>query len=262
VTTEEQTDPLAETQYLVPAAHLGPLATALGRHLPAARTSGPRPRHFVTTVHFDTPSRHRFRGDPAALAVVARERYDLYPSLADLATDPRQVVEYDPVLWLEVALPAGVRVVGVPKASLLEFLGGGPASPELVELQRPQHGAQAQAIVGEVSAACRRTGEALITDCLVNYRRLPWQDAGGQVRITLDAGVEFYAPAADLWQRPHALVRESLGPARGRQTSGILTVSAAATPAWLEDLLARFQAEERRYDEFADAALAVHGVIA
>jgi hypothetical protein len=55
-------------------------------------------------------------------------------------------------------------------------------------------------------------------------------------------------------------VRESLGPARGRQTSGVLAVKAsAATPAWLGELLARFKAERCRYSKFEEASLAVHG---
>ena len=59
-------------------------------------------------------------------------------------------------------------------------------------------------------------------DCLVNYRRLPWQDADGKLRVTLDVGLELFAPPADLWQRRHALVRESLGTPAG----------AAETPCW------------------------------
>ena len=70
---------------------------AMSHQLPPHRFTGeganalPRPRHFVTTIYFDTPSRHQFRASRADadhnLKMRAKEYYDLHPSLAELATD-------------------------------------------------------------------------------------------------------------------------------------------------------------------------------
>jgi hypothetical protein len=251
-----------EGKYLVEPAHLAALVTALGRSLPP-REAGKRPRHFITTIYFDTPSRHRFRAardeTRPSLKMRARESYDLNPSLAELATDPRQLVEYQPVLWLELELElAGKRRIGLPKRDVAAFFAQGLITAEMIELQRPLHGAAGEAVLREIAAACGSHGEPFRADCLANYRRLPWQDADGRLRVTLDVGLEFYAPPPDLWQRDHALVRESLGPARGRQTSGVLEID-GPRPPWLAELLARFKAERRDYSKFEEASLAVNG---
>src|SRR5688500_190901 len=80
-----------EVKYLVGREHAQELAVALGRHLPSHRFTGeganplPRPRHFVTTVYFDTASRHQFQAAHADgehnLKMRAKEYYDLHPSL-------------------------------------------------------------------------------------------------------------------------------------------------------------------------------------
>jgi hypothetical protein len=252
-------------RYLVEPTHLAGLVTALGRSLPhRGAGAGKRPRHFITTIYFDTASRHRFRAGRDAghtrLKLRANESYDLHPSLAELATDPRQIVPYHPVVWLELELEVGKHRIGIPKRNVPAFFADGLVTAEMVELQRPLHGARAEAVLREIAAACVRYGQPFRADCLASYRRLPWQDAGGRLQVTLDVGLEFYAPPSDLWEREHALVRESLGPARGRQTSGVLAIAAhAATPAWLGDLLARFKAEPRGYSKFEEASLAVHG---
>jgi hypothetical protein len=263
-----------EVKYLVAPEHLPALATALGRSLPHHRFTGaganklPRPRHFVTTIYFDTPSRHQFRAasddSQHNLKMRAKEYYDLHPSLAELATDPRQIVKYQPVLWLELKFKDGAttgkRRIGIPKRDVPAFFAEGAVTPEMIELQRPLYGAEGEAVLREIAAYCGRYGEPFRADCLVNYRRLPWQDEAGRLRVTMDVGLEFYPPPADLWQREHALVRESLGPPRGRQTSGVLEVKARGTPpAWLGELLQRFKAEGHRYSKFEEASLAVHG---
>jgi hypothetical protein len=261
-----------EVKYLVEPPHLAALVTALGRSLPAHRFAGagnlPRPRHFVTTVYFDTAARHQFRaardqGQPS-LKMRAKEYYDLHPSLAELATDPRQIVQYQPALWLELKLrdgaTTGKRRIGIPKHDVAAFFADGLVTPEMIELQRPLYGAEGEKVLREIAAYCGQYGQPFRADCLANYRRLPWQDAEGQLRVTLDVGVEFYAPPPDLWQREHALVRESLGPARGRQTSGVLEIkSRAAWPAWLGELLRPFRVQRCSYSKFEEASLAVHG---
>src|SRR4051794_28741328 len=104
--TDEITAVRDEVKYLVDQAQLSDLVTALGRALPHHRFTGagantlPRPRHFVTTIYFDTADRHQFRAardeSQPSLKMRAKEYYDLHPSLAELATDPRQIVKYQP----------------------------------------------------------------------------------------------------------------------------------------------------------------------
>jgi hypothetical protein len=101
-----------EVKYLVASEQVQTFATAMSRHLPHHRFTGegantlPKPRHFVTTIYFDTPSRNQYRAAQDDhlhnLKMRAKEYYDVHPSLAELATDPRQIVKFQPVLWLEL----------------------------------------------------------------------------------------------------------------------------------------------------------------
>jgi hypothetical protein len=95
---------------------------------------------------------------------------------------------------------------------------------------------------------------------LVNYRRIPWQDEAGNLRVTLDLGLEFYAPPADLWQRRSALVRESLGRPAGTCSDAVLELKSRGDfPTWLDDLLTSVSARRVRFSKFESAATAVHG---
>jgi hypothetical protein len=262
-----------EMKYLVAPEQIPALVAAMGRKLPHHRFTGagasklPRPQHFVTTVYFDTPSRHQYRAarqdDQHNLKMRAKEYYDLHPSLAELATDPRQIVRYQPVLWLELKFRdgsrSGKRRIGIPKTQVPAFFAEGAVTSEMIELQRPQYGVDGEAVLREISEYCRRYDEPFRADSLVSYRRLPWQDAEGQLRITLDLGLEFYAPPADLWQRDYALLRETLGAARGREPNGVLEVKARrATPDWVAELLEQAGARRASFSKFEEAARAVH----
>jgi hypothetical protein len=263
-----------EVKYLVAKDRIQPFATAMARHLPHHRFTGegantlPRPRHFVTTVYFDTASRHQYGAARADanhnLKMRAKEYYDLHPSLAELATNPRQIVKYQPVLWLELKFrddtKTGKRRIGIPKRQVPAFFSQGLITPEMIDLQRDNYGAGSEAVLREIAEYCGRYGEPMQADCLVNYRRMPWQDQAGQLRVTLDVGLEFYAPPADLWQRNHALVRETLGAPRGRQDYGVLEVkSHGEPPRWLEDLLAEARVQQMKFSKFEQASQAVHG---
>ena len=265
-----------EVKYLVAQAQVPALVAAMGRKLPHHRFTGagasklPRPQHFVTTIYFDTPSRHQFQASRQDgehnLKMRAKEYYDLHPSLAELATDPRQIVQYQPVLWLELKFRdgnrSGKRRVGIPKAQVPAFFAEGAVTPEMIELQRPQYGADGEAVLREISTYCGRYGEPFRADCLVSYRRLPWQDhdTHGLLRITLDVGLEFYAPPADLWQRQYALLRETLGKPLGRESSAVLEVKARGElPSWLAELLDQAGARRTPFSKFEEAARAVHG---
>lgn len=265
-----------ELKYLVPPAQIQRFSAVMGRHLPHHRFSGegantlPRPRHFVTTIYFDTPSRHQYQAarddHEHNLKMRAKEYYDLHPSLAELATDPRQIVKFQPVLWLELKFKDGTKTgkrrIGIPKKDVPGFFSRGAITPEMVDLQRPLYGAEGEKVLREIAEYCGRYGEPFRADCLVNYRRLPWQDAEGHLRVTLDVGLEFYPPTPDLWHRNYALVRETLGAPCGRETNGVLEVKArGALPLWLDDLLAELTIKRAPFSKFEEASRAVHGTL-
>jgi hypothetical protein len=262
-----------ELKFLVAPEHIQRFVHAMGRHLPHHRFTGeganrlPNPRHFVTTIYFDTPSRHQYRAASESdhnLKMRAKEYYDLHPSLAELATNPRQIVKFQPVLWLELKFKegskTGKRRIGIPKRDVPGFFARGAITPEMVDLQKPLYGAEGELVLREIAEYCGKYGEPFQADCLVNYRRLPWQDGEGHLRVTLDVGLEFYAPPPDLWHRDYALVRETLGTACGRQPKGVLEVKArGALPGWLEQLLVEVGAERAKFSKFEQASQAVHG---
>jgi len=263
-----------EVKYLLAPAEVPAFTTAMGRHLPHHRFTGsganplPRPRHFVTTIYFDTPSRDQYRAGRADrdhhLRMRAKEYYDLHPSLVELATDPLQIVQYQPVLWLELKLKDGARTgkrrIGLPKRDLPAFFGQGLITAEMIGLQQQLYGTDGEAVLREIAAYCARYPEPFRADCLAHYRRLPWQDAEGNLRVTLDVGLEFFAPPPDLWQREHALVRESLGQPRGRQSQAVLEVKARGEPPeWLPALLDEVGARRVAFSKFEEASRAIHG---
>ena len=193
----------------------------------------------------------------------AKEYYDLHPSLAELATDPRQIVQYQPVLWLELKFKDGTRTgkrrIGIPKREVPRFFDDGLITPEMIELQRAPYGADSEAVLREIADYCARYDEPMQADCLVNYRRLPWQDEEGNLRVTLDVGLEFFAPPADLWQRRYALVRESLGAARRASATRRPGAEVARRAARLADRAAGAARRRRvRFSKFETASQAVH----
>jgi hypothetical protein len=130
----------------------------------------------------------------------------------------------------------------------------------MVEIQRNEYGPEGERVLRQIADYLRRFDEPMRADCMVNYRRLPWQDADGHLRVTLDVGLEFYAAPADLWQRRTALVRESLGAPLGREHRGVLEVkSRGAYPDWLTALLEEVGAHQRVFSKFEEASRAVHG---
>jgi len=263
-----------EVKYLLGPEAVAAFSAAMGRQLPHHRFTGsganklPRPRHFVTTIYFDTPSRHQYRAGMADphnnLRLRAKEYYDLHPALVELATDPSQIVKYQPVLWLELkskdGTKTGKRRIGIPKHDLPAFFAQGIVTAEMVALQQAEPGAAGEAVLRELAAYCTRYPEPFRADCLVNYRRLPWQDAAGELRVTMDVGLEFFAPPPDLWQREQPLVRETLGTPRGRLALAVVEVKARGEPpAWLVELLEQANARRAAFSKFEEASRAVHG---
>ncbi len=261
-----------ETKYLVPTAQARALADAIERELPRHRYVGdeanilPGAHHFVSTIYFDTPARDLYRAaqeSDAHLKLRAKEYYDLHPSLAELATDPRQLVRHRPVLWLEIKFRdgsrSGKRRIGLPKPDVPAFFTEGRITREMVEIQRLSGDASSSEVLGEVADLCGRFAEPLRADCLVNYRRVAWQDPAGHLRVTLDLGLSFFAPPDDLWTRDHALVRETLGKPVGHEGRAVLEIkSRDELPSWLARVLTAARVERLAYSKFDQASRAAH----
>jgi hypothetical protein len=109
-------------------------------------------------------------------------------------------------------------------------------TPATIAIQEAAFGADAQQVLAEVVRLCASCRQPLAADCLVNYRRQAWQDDDGELRLTIDTGLSFFAPPADLWQRRKALVRESLGPAVATEARRVLEIKTRGpAPSWLRD---------------------------
>jgi hypothetical protein len=256
-----------EHRFLIAPARAQRLARALGARLAPHRFRGasantlPRPHHFVTTVYFDTPSRQAFAAataggsSPRHSKLRARQYYDLHPGLAELATDPRQMLRPAAALWLELKFRdgscTGKRRLDVPQELVPGILSGAPTIQPRCDPE----------VLREIRAFCSGWGEPLAADCLVHYRRLPWQDEDAALRVTMDVGVEFFAPPAELWRRGQALTRARLGRTKGKLEGAIIELKCrSAPPSWLLDLLAAAGAEPTRLSKFEEASRAVHAV--
>jgi len=264
-----------EIKFLIAADQVQRFTQAMNHRLPHHRFVGeganllPRPHHFVTTIYFDTPSRHQYRSSRMScernLKMRAKDYYDVHPCLVELATDSRQSVKSQPLLWLELKFKEGTKTgkrrMGIPKRDIPAFFGQGFVTSETIDVRRTLYGSEDAAVLRAIAEYCGRFDEPFRADCLVNYRRLPWQGREGNLRVTLDVGLEFYEVPADLWtRRSRALLRESLGRPKGRQPNAVLEVKARGhLPDWLRDLLANVGASQTGYSKFEEASRAVHG---
>ncbi|HEY8947095.1 MAG TPA: VTC domain-containing protein [Polyangiaceae bacterium] len=269
---ERMTAEREETKYLIAPEHVPVLVRELAAQLPPHRFEGeganrlPDPHHFVTTIYFDTASRAHYRAavldQEHNVKVRAKEYYDLHPSLAELATNPAQIVRYQPWVWFEIKRREGPRTLKrrfrLPKRHVPEFFAGGHLVPEA--LVQPGAGQSTEEEdLREVVKYCSSLEEPLTASALVNYRRLSFQDRLGALRVTLDLGLSFYAPPADLWSRAHALVRSTLGPSCGGSRQAVLEVKRrAACPAWLKRVL-EGAGDTVPFSKFVAASAAVHG---
>jgi len=263
----------AETKHLVAPKLAKALIAELARKLPAHNFRGPGAsilpdgQQYATTIYFDTEARDLHREavhSSTNLKLRAREYYSLHPSLTDLATDPRQLVRYTPLLWLEIKHKDGVRTqkrrFGIPKRDVAGFFETFAVSAEMLELLRPEHGEAAASVLTEVASICGRYASPLRADCVVNYRRNAFQDEAGSLRVTLDRGVQFFTPPADLFTRDFALQRETLGEQAGQLASAVMEIKARGPlPAWLRRLVDDHGLEPQRFSKFVEASRQVHG---
>jgi hypothetical protein len=253
-----------ETKYVVDRTGVASLVEGLGRSIAHHEHDGnmrrlPDAHHFSTTVYFDTNARSLYRAARADAGhnfkVRAREYYDLHPSLAELATDPTDVVRYDPVLWFELKERDGTRTAKdrfcLPKAEVPKIFAGG--APSFA-------GTGVGAELRRLSEFLTELGQPLAASSLVNYRRLSFQDESAALRVTVDIDIAYFAPPADLWTSARALVRSRLGAPRGREARGLVEVKhrAASAPAWLNRALASAGARPLTFSKFEEAERAVH----
>ena len=267
-----------ETKYLVAPEKLEALASELTHRLSPHRFTGeganglPSPHHYVTTIYFDTPSRLLFRTAVKDfehnVKIRAKEYYDLHPSLAELATDAKDIVRYQRWLWFELKRRDGThtskRRFRLRKHEVPAFFTHGTRTPD--SLVPPALGGEPLAAgfdeeLQEIVDYCQSLPEPLAAACLVNYRRLSWQSADAHLRVTVDLGLTFYAPPDDLFTREHALVRSTLGAPRGGQRQAVLEIKRHdALPTWLDGALDRAGVVSMPFSKFESASREVAGV--
>jgi hypothetical protein len=262
---EVMTSDRLETKYLISPDRIGVLARALVPQLPAHSYSGPGAslmhdaHHFATTIYFDTPSQLLWQAACAdidhSVKVRAREYYDLQPNLAHVTAAPATVVPFDAKIWLELKRRITSQTLKhrfqIAKREVPAFLRGarGPAgeASQPVDSER-QH----------IANYCHGVGEPLSASCLVNYRRLSFQDPDAMLRVTIDLDVTFYAPPADLWTRKCALLPTTLGVSRGHEPRAVVEVKRrTALPAWLEEAIDDARGEQTSFSKFILAGEAV-----
>lgn len=254
----------SEAKYLLARASLPAVLVALRRELTLHRFTGqganllPEAQQFATSVYFDTPSHTHLRAalshPEQAVKLRAREYYDLQPTLAELATDASQIVREQSDVWFELKERDHGRSrklrFRLPKREVRAFF-------------RREHPAFEHSAEGELCAIVaylRALAEPLLPSCIVNYQRIALQDRAGQLRVTVDLDVGFYAAPGGLWAEPRTLVRGTFGAPVAVERNVLLEVkSHGPAPAWLESLLAAQRARASSYSKFVAAARAVHG---
>lgn len=254
-----------ELKFAIPSAQLAGFVRALRARLAPHRFTGqganrlPEAQHFTTTVYLDTPSRALLRAARAEpernVKLRAREYYDVHSSLAELATDPAQIVRHQPWTFLELKRRAGTRTskhrLRLTRGELDAFFSAPDAALA---------GAEARDERAAILAFCGSLAEPVAPSCVVNYRRVALEDESGRLRVTLDVELGFYAPPPDLWTLRGPLSRANLGAPCAALSSCLLEIKLiGAPPAWLTDALAQAQAKRERFSKFVLASEAVHG---
>ncbi|MBN2196306.1 MAG: VTC domain-containing protein [Polyangiaceae bacterium] len=255
-----------ELKYVAPRERVRHLADAVEaalashRHVGEGANTLPDPHHFVTTIYFDTPSHRHFRAAVQHLEndvkLRAKAYYDLHPCIAELATDPEEVFRYQPFVYLELKQRSGRRTSKhrsrLRPQDIPSFLARAGREAALPEVGGPE--------LARIHEYCHSLGEPLGPACLVNYRRLSWQDPHGTLRITMDLDLAYFAPPADLFARSAPLVRGSLGLPSEIEKMAIIEVKCrTAPPAWLATALEHAEARSALFSKFVRSHCSVHG---
>lgn len=257
-----------ETKYLIEKSELPALMRAISAELALHRFTGeaanrlPDAQHFVTTIYFDTPSRVYFRAaksnQQSNLKIRAKEYYDLHPSLAELATDPEQILRYQPWLWFELKRREGAttskRRFRFPKAAAATLFDERGAPQNLPEGGSER--ADAEALISQVHSQA----EPIVPSAIVNYRRLSFQNADSTLRVTVDLGLSFFPVPPDIFRRARPLCKSELGKPAGVEPCAVVEVKhRCQVPGWLEQALASATAGAVGFSKFVAAGEAVHG---
>lgn len=257
-----------ETKYLVGASELPALTRRIAAELEPHRFTGeaanrlPDAQHFVTTIYFDTPSLSYFLAakdnQQTNVKIRAKEYYDLHPALAELATDPEQILRYQPWLWFELKRRDGQstskRRFRFPKAAAASLFDDNRA-PELLPEAAAER-ADAEFLIAHVRAQTERVAPSAV----VNYRRLSFQNPDSTLRVTVDLGLAFFAVPFDLFRRARPLSKSELGrPARVEPRAIVEVKRLSPMPCWLEQALANATDGASDFSKFVAASEAVHG---
>jgi hypothetical protein len=262
-----------ETKYLVPLDRLEALANALREHLPIYRFTGdganslPGAHHHITTIYFDTPSGWHYQAASAgaqSIKVRAREYYDVHPSLAEVATSSDDITRYDPWLWFELKRRGAGRSekcrFRLAKREVPLFFAhtasrrGSASAPSFERSGKLESQGELEA----VEAYLRELDEPLEATCLVNYRRVSWQSPDAALRVTLDLGLSYYAPPADLFTRERPLERRLLGRPASVLDAAVLEVKErGAEPAWLGSAIRQARVAPVEFSKFVAATRSV-----
>jgi len=257
-----------ETKYLVAKSELPQLSRVITTELQPHRFRGeaanrlPDAQHFVTTIYFDTEGLSYFRAARADkqsnVKIRAKEYYDLHPSLAELATEPEQILRYQPWLWFELKRRTGQstskRRFRFPKLAAATLFDEQRAPESLPEAGSER--ADAEALIAHV----RAQAEPIAPSAIVNYRRLSFQNQDSTLRVTIDLGLAFYPVPADLFRRARPLSKSELGKPAGVEARAVVEVKRLGpVPAWLEEALARSAGGAVTFSKFVAASEAIHG---
>ena len=127
----------------------------------------------------------------------------------------------DEKLWLELKRREGRRThkrrVRLAKADAAELFGraGAVAGAGLSGVFTQDEAAR------EIAAYCASLAEPLAISCLVSYRRLSFQDERGELRVTLDTELAYFAEPEGVWSSHAPLLR-----------GACLTFSSSRWPFW------------------------------
>jgi hypothetical protein len=258
-----------ETKYLVGLSELPALQRAIAARLEPHRFTGeaanrlPGAQHFVTTIYFDTPQLSYFvaaqSNRQSSLKIRAKEYYDLHPSLAELATEPEQILRYQPWLWFELKRREGLttskRRFRFPKLAARTLFDDNRPPDTLPTT--PAERADAELLIEHV----RAQQERIAPSAIVNYRRLSFQNSDSTLRVTIDLGLAFFPVPNDLFRRVRPLSKSELGKPAGGEPRAVVEVKRRGPlPDWLEQALEKAtSAGAVGFSKFLAASGAVHG---